>query len=111
MSQLFYGKDPLSARNGTDKKAVFKRLQQAAPSSILVPVRPRHAILNGKLLVGGRIQTASETPNKRGRVRAYTHALALPVGWVWRLPQPGPWALCRILMHFACIAYRVGNIL
>ena len=48
----------------------------------------------------GRIQTASEAPNKRGRLRVYVHALTLPVGRAWRLSQPNLYALQRISIDF-----------
>ena len=65
----------------------------AALLSILVLIRPRTANYNGKLLAYGRIQTASEGPNKRGPPHAYVHALAVPVGRAWLLPQPGSCAM------------------
>ena len=76
-------------------------MQQAALLLILMLLRPRDANYNGELLVCGRIQTASEAPNERGPAPACVHALAPPVGRVWLLPQPDPWAPWRISMHLA----------
>ena len=68
-----------------NKIKAFKRLQQAALLFILGPVPI--GTVNGypAHIICGRIQTTSETQNKRERLRAYVHTLVLPVGQAWWL--------------------------
>jgi hypothetical protein len=54
----------------------------------------------------GRIQTASEAPNERGRYATCVHALASPVGRAWWLLQSGQiaaWRICSFLHASAAV--------